>query len=44
MGIDIFTHNNGVIHQNSQGHDKSEKRDHINGLIKPVEHYKSSHE
>jgi hypothetical protein len=44
MGIDIFTHNNGVIHQDSQGHDKGKKGDHVNGLIKPVEHHEGPHE
>ena len=37
MGIDIFSHNNGIINQDAQCHDKAEHGEHIQGCTKIVQ-------
>ncbi len=43
MGVDIFSHYYGIIHQYPQGHDKPEQRKHINGGTQVIQDQKRPH-
>ena len=44
MGIDILSHDNGIVYQDAQGHDEGEQGDHVDGRPVIVQDHEGPHE
>ncbi len=43
MGVNVFPNNDGIIHKDTESHDKRKEGHHVDAFTHPVEHVKSGH-